>query len=151
MVASAVESLGIWTWFVLAGLLLGFEIVVPGTFILWLGFAALGVGLLLLAIDLAWQGQLIAFALFSLVAVGGWWRFAPAGQPEDSQNPMLNRRADAHIGRAFVLEEPIVQGHGRVRIGDSVWRIEGPDTPAGARVQVTRVDGSILVVEPLAS
>jgi inner membrane protein len=47
-----------------------------------------------------------------------------------------------------VLEEPIVQGVGRVRIDDSVWRIAGPDLPAGAKVRVETADGALLKVVP---
>jgi membrane protein implicated in regulation of membrane protease activity len=34
-----------------------------------------------------------------------------------------------------------------VRVGDSVWRAEGPDLPAGDRVKVIGVDGAALKVE----
>ncbi|MBE2187453.1 MAG: NfeD family protein, partial [Rhodothermales bacterium] len=59
----------------------------------------------------------------------------------------LNRRAEGFIGRVFVLDEPILAGVGRVRIDDSVWRIEGPDTAAGQAVKVVAVDGATLRVE----
>ena len=45
---------------------------------------------------------------------------------------------------------PIVDGVGTVRIGDTVWRVNGPDGPAGSRVKVTRTDGANLIVEPTA-
>ncbi len=67
---------------------------------------------------------------------------APADQP------FLNRRADALVGRIFTLEKPIVDGAGTVRIGDTVWRVNGPDVPAGSRVKVMRADAPTLVVEP---
>jgi membrane protein implicated in regulation of membrane protease activity len=33
-----------------------------------------------------------------------------------------------------------------MRIGDTVWRVAGPDTPAGTRVKVVQVDGVNLTV-----
>jgi membrane-bound ClpP family serine protease len=42
-------SLGIWNWFILGALLLIAEALVPGTFMLWLGLAALAVGALAVA------------------------------------------------------------------------------------------------------
>jgi len=60
----------------------------------------------------------------------------------------LNVRAQSMVGKAYVLVEPIVGGHGRVRVGDSTWGVTGPDTPVGTRVRVVSADGAMLVVEP---
>jgi membrane protein implicated in regulation of membrane protease activity len=61
-------------------------------------------------------------------------------------NPFLNRRTAALVGREFTLEKPIIDGSGTVRIDDTIWRIAGPDTPAGSRVRVVQVDGANLTV-----
>ena len=55
---------------------------------------------------------------------------------------MLNRRTEALVGRVFTLEKPIVDGIGTVRIDDTIWRVRGPDCPAGSRVKVTQADGA---------
>jgi membrane protein implicated in regulation of membrane protease activity len=48
----------------------------------------------------------------------------------------------------FFLDEAIVRGYGRIRVGDSSWRVAGPDCPAGARVKVVAVEeGSLIRVE----
>jgi inner membrane protein len=47
----------------------------------------------------------------------------------------------------FTLDAPIVAGCGRIRVDDSSWRVVGPDTPAGERVRVVRIEGTTLVVE----
>jgi membrane protein implicated in regulation of membrane protease activity len=146
MVLDAIDSLGTWSWFVLGLILLGIEILAPGTFMLWLGLAAIAVGVLALLVDIPWQGQLVAFAGFALVAVLLWWQFARTRGGRDTDEPMLNRRAERYVGRDFVLNEPILRGQGRVAIDDSVWRIAGDDCPAGTRVRVTRTDGATLVV-----
>ena len=145
MIRDVIVSLGAWNWFVLGILLLGVEVLAPGTFILWLGAAALATGVLTLIVDLSWQVQLIAFSVLSVLAVFGWW-FYPGRTRRGAKEPILHRRAELHIGREFVLEEPIVQGAGRVRIDDSVWRIAGPDLPAGAKVRVETTDGALLKV-----
>ncbi len=146
MVLDAIDQLGTWSWFVLGLVLLGIEILVPGTFMLWLGLAAIAVGVLALVVDIPWQGQLVAFAGFSLVAVLLWWQISLRRGSRDTDEPMLNRRAERYVGRDFVLNEPILRGQGRVAIDDSVWRISGEDCPAGTRVRVTRTDGATLVV-----
>jgi membrane protein implicated in regulation of membrane protease activity len=148
MIHDFIVSLGGWNWFILGLLLLGVEVLAPGTFILWLGAAALATGALTLLVDLSWQIQLIAFSVLSVLAVVGWW-FYPGRTRGDAQEPILHRRADLHIGREFTLEEPIVQGAGRVHIDDSVWRISGPDLPAGTKIRVAATDGAMLKVVPV--
>jgi inner membrane protein len=140
-------SLGIWDWFIAGGVLLVLEVLAPGVFMLWLGLAAILVGLISLIIDWPWQAQFVAFAVFSLAAIPLWRRLAHSvGQSTDQ--PFLNRRTASYVGRVFTLEKPIVDGVGTIGIDDTVWRVTGPDTPAGSRVKVTRVDGAALHVEP---
>jgi len=67
-------------------------------------------------------------------------------RPSESR---LNRRAEAYIGRTFTLERPIVDGRGRLRVDDTMWLVEGPDLPAGTRVQVTSVNNTLLRVTQL--
>jgi membrane protein implicated in regulation of membrane protease activity len=139
------ESLGAWNWFVAGGLLLILEILAPGVFMLWLGIAALLVGTISLFVDWSWQWQFVAFAAFSIAAIPLWRRIAmQVGAPTDQ--PFLNRRADAFIGRTFTLEKPIIDGNGTLPIGDTIWRITGADAPAGSRVKVIAVDGPMLQV-----
>ena len=140
-------TFGFWDWFIAAAVLLLLEVMAPGTFMLWLGLSAFLVGLISLALDWSWQFQLLAFAVFAMAAFPLWRRVgARARTPTDQ--PFLNRRADAFIGRVFTLEKPIVGGNGTIGIGDTVWRISGPDCPSGSRVKVAAVDGSTLRVEP---
>jgi membrane protein implicated in regulation of membrane protease activity len=140
------SSLGVWDWFIAGGLLLVLEVLAPGVFMLWLGLAALLVGGISLFVDWSWQAQFIAFAVFSVAAIPLWRRLSlRVGAPTDQ--PFLNRRAEALVGRIFTLEKPIVDGSGTIGIDDTVWRITGADIPAGSRVKVTRVDGTALHVE----
>jgi inner membrane protein len=139
-------SLGFWDWFIAGALLLVLEVLAPGVFMLWLGLAALLVGLISIFVDWSWQAQFIAFALFSVGAIPVWLRLSrQVAAPTDQ--PFLNRRAEAHVGRIFTLERPIVDGSGTLPIDDTVWRITGTDLPAGSRVKVVRVDGTALHVE----
>lgn len=144
---SFIEQLGAWNWFILAVLLMIGELAAPGAYLLWLGFAAAGAGLVALAVTLGWQAQVLLFIVFALVAVLIGYRLRPKSD-QASDRPFLNRRAEALVGRVFTLDEPISGGSGRVRVDDTVWRIEGADAPAGSRVVVDRVDGATLHVRP---
>ena len=143
-------SLGFWDWFILAAVLLLLEVMAPGTFMLWLGLSAFLVGLISFFVDWSWQYQLVAFAVFALAAIPLWRRLGTPAKATTDQ-PFLNRRADALIGQVFTLEKPIVGGNGTIGVGDTVWRIAGPDCPSGSRVRVAAIDGSTLRVEPATS
>jgi len=139
-------GLGPWNWFILAVILFALETVIPGVHFLWFGVAAVLIGLLALATDLAWQWQLIAFAVIAVATVFLVRRYA---RPDAtlSDLPDLNVRGAQYIGRTVTVEEPIRSGRGKVRVGDTVWQAEGPDSAAGSRVRVTSVNGTVLVVE----
>jgi membrane protein implicated in regulation of membrane protease activity len=104
------------------------------------------VGLLSFAFHPSWQAQILMFAVFAAAAVPLWRRMARHNAAASADNPFLNKRADALVGRVFTLEKPIVDGAGTVRIDDTVWRIRGPDTPAGSRVKIIQADGASLTV-----
>jgi inner membrane protein len=138
-------TLGTWNWLIFGFILMALELAAPGVFMFWLGLAALLVGLLSFVFTPSWQTQLLMFAVFSVAAVPLWRRFALKSTASKS-NPFLNRRTEALVGREFTLEKPIVDGTGTVRIDDTIWRVAGPDAPAGSRVRVVRADGASLTV-----
>jgi membrane protein implicated in regulation of membrane protease activity len=142
-----ISSLGAWNWLILAALLFALEVTAPGIFLMWFGLAAVIVGIMAFAFDLSWQWQLIWFCLLSLAAVLTAWRILRK-HPLESDRPLLNERAVQHVGKSFELADAIVAGRGSVRIGDSIWRVTGPDLPKGTRVHVTGADGSVLTVAP---
>ena len=71
-----IVSLGVWNWLILGAIFLAFELFAPGAFMIWLGLAALTVGLVSFLIDWSWQAQLVAFAVISLALVPVWRHFA---------------------------------------------------------------------------
>jgi membrane protein implicated in regulation of membrane protease activity len=143
-----IVSLGSWNWFILAALLFLVEVLAPGMFMMWLGLSAILVGIISSAVVWSWQAQFIAFAIFAIASVPAWRYFARKVE-RPTGSPFLNRRADGYVGRVFTLDKPIVDGFGTVRIDDSVWRVSGPDCPAGSRVKVARADGANLLVEAM--
>ena len=143
-----VVALGTWDWFILAALLFLLEVLAPGMFMLWLGLAAVIMGIVASTIVLSWQVQLIGFAVLALVLVPAWRHFATKVE-KPAESPFLNRRAEGYVGRVFTLDKPIVDGSGAVRIDDTIWRVSGPDCPAGSRVRVAGTDGANLLVEAM--
>src|SRR5689334_6690835 len=144
---SGFDHLQFWHWFILAALFAGIEMLTPGFFFIWLGGAALILGLVTLVFSsMSWEVQLILFAALSGLSVLGWYKFGRK-MTVATDDVNLNRRGDSLIGRTGQLSEPIVNGRGRVKIDDSVWSAEGEDAPDGAKVLVTGVRGAVLTVE----
>lgn len=144
-------ALGPWQWGAIGIILIVIELLAPGIFFLWLGLAAWAVALLLLAVPgLDPRAQLMLFAVFSVISAVGGRAWMKRRQAAPTDHPLLNERGGQLVGRTAVLAAAIAEGQGgSVRLGDSVWRVTGPDLPAGSRVQVVAVDGSILKVAPV--
>lgn len=135
------------TWAVLALLLLAAETLAPGAFMLWLGFAAAAVFVLVLVVPgLPVLAQVVAFLALSVVSIQ-IYRTRVRGRVRQSDQPLLNRRAEQLVGRVLPLERAIVNGIGRVQIADAYWDVAGPDLPAGSAVRVVGTDGMTLTVE----
>jgi len=141
-------SLGPWNWIILSVLLFVLEMIVPGVHFVWFGMAATVVGVLALSIGIPWQLQLVLFGIIAMAMVFFVRRFATPGAAPSDQ-PDLNMRANYYIGRTVVVADPITNGRGRVKVGDSLWMAEGPDLPVGTRAKVVGANGTALVVEPL--
>ena len=141
------EHIVFWHWWILAGLLLILELTTPVFFFLWLGMAAVAVGMVLLVFPgMSLETQLVLFGITSVVAVIAWKKYREA-RPQTSDQPNLNRRGHQYIGRVFSLNEPITNGLGKVTVDDSTWRVKGPDLPAGSSIKVTGIEGVILTVD----
>ena len=145
---SLLDKLVFWHWWVVALALICIEIFAPAAFFIWCGIAAAITGIVLLVIpSMSWQLQFIIFALLSIVSVVLGRMYVSTRGVMDSDQPALNRRGEQYIGRVFTLEEAINNGTGRVRVGDSYWRIQGDDMEQGNRIKVIAVNGSTLIVE----
>ena len=142
------DMLTYWHWWILAVALIVLEVFAPGAFFLWMGVAA-GIvgGVLVFAPNLGWEYQVMLFAIFSVVSIASW-KLYQRKHPVKSERPTLNRRGEQYVGRVFTLEEPIVNGSGKIRVDDSIWKIRGEDCPVGDKVEVTSVEGTVLVVRP---
>lgn len=144
---SLVTELNHWHWFAFGVLLIVVEVFVSGALLMWMGFAAMAVGVLVwLMPGLTWETQIMFFAGASIISIYIWRQLITKKLPETDQ-PTLNRRAEQYVGRVFTLEEPLVNGQGKIHVDDSTWKITGDDLPVGAKVKVVSVAGVILHVE----
>jgi len=140
-------NLGGWSWAILGLVLIGGEMLAPGVFLIWLGLAALITGAMVGIFGLGWQAAYIVFAVLAIACVAAGRLLTRRKGEEPDAATGLNDRGRQLIGRVFRLETTMAGGEGRVRVGDSSWRIVGPELLAGTEVKVVRVEGSTLVVE----
>lgn len=141
------DTLGAWSWVILGLILIGGELLAPGVFLIWLGLAALLTGAVVGLSDIGWQTAALVFAGFSLVCVLLGHLLTRRKGEEPDVTTGLNDRGRQLIGKVYKLDATMTGGEGRIRVGDSSWRITGPELLAGSEVRVVRVDGATLIVE----
>jgi membrane protein implicated in regulation of membrane protease activity len=145
------EAIEFWHWWVLGGALLVMEILVSGTFFLWMAIAAGIIGLLLFPFpDMGWKIQFLIFAALSVAAIASWQVWL-SRHPTETDDSTLNRRGSQYVGRVVTLDEALVDGRGRVQIDGIYWTVsmaDGGDVESGGRVKVTSIEGTVLRVEP---
>jgi inner membrane protein len=135
-------------WILAGLLLLAAELALPGIYLLWVGVAAIGTGLVLLVALPPFE---VAAAVFiGLLAAG----IVTALRLKRRRPPSrVNAPESGLVGRHGMLL-PMDGKELRVRIGDSDWParlprdVRVPESPL--RVRVEGVDGTPLVVRPLA-
>src|SRR3546814_296486 len=123
-----IAELGQWTWWIVAVVLGILELLVPGVFFIWLAAAAAVVGALAFVLPIPLTGQIALFAVLSVLAVWASRRWL-SRNPIVSDRPLLNQRAQSYVGQSFVLDQAIVNGRGKLKIGDGQWLASGPDLP----------------------
>jgi len=133
-------------WILAGLLLLVAELVLPGVFLLWVGLAAIGTGVLLLVTT---PGFGVAVLVFLALLAGGVW----IGLSRRSRlpRPGVNTPGSGLVGRSGTLLPDGGPGL-RVRVGDSEWPARlprGQRVPEGpVPVRVEGVDGTTLLVRP---
>lgn len=114
---------------------------------MWLAVSGLITGLVVWLLPaLSLNIQVFIFSVFSVLAVTAW-RFYGKKFPMETDQPLLNKRGAQYIGRVFSLHEPIVNGQGKIKVDDSIWKVHGEDCGISTKVKVTAIRGTVFDVE----
>jgi membrane protein implicated in regulation of membrane protease activity len=135
-----------WIWGAAAAVLVVIETLVPGYFLIFAAAGALAVAAFGFVMPLDTAGQIALFAAVTFLLFGLCFRVYRrllSGGPK-----VLVNSPDRLLGAPGTVEEPIADGRGKIRLGDTVWLARGPDLPAGTPVTVTGVEGTVLKVAP---
>lgn len=139
------DALGDSLWWVIGIVLVIGEVVLPGTFLIWFAFAAFGVGLIGVVVDLSGMNQVVVFGLLSFASLSlGYLMRKRRGDPEV---PAFADRTQAYMGKTYKVVEAIENGQGKIQVGDSVWLAEGEDCPVGGSVKVIDSRGNVLLID----
>jgi membrane protein implicated in regulation of membrane protease activity len=138
-----------WHWYILGVALIIIEMIAPSFFALWVGISAFLTGTILYLVPtLAWEYQVLIFAVLSIASILAWHQYY-VKNPITTDEPLLNRRGEQYIGRVITIKEPIEDGQGKIRLDDSTWKIEGQDCPIGSKVKIVGLNNVVFQVEVL--
>lgn len=136
----------IWYWATAAAVIAYVEMHAPGFYLIWIACSAAttaaGIGFFGISVE----EQLITFAIASVgFCIVGYFVYRSFFNVHSETS--LNRRELGIVGAEGVVAEPIQNGHGKVRLGDTVWLAQGPDLPAGTPIRVRALLGTTVQVE----
>jgi membrane protein implicated in regulation of membrane protease activity len=136
-----------WYWWAIAFVLLILEMLTPGFFFMWLAASGLVTGIIVgLFPDLNLNYQILIFSLLAVCAISAW-RLYGRRCPVETDQPLLNKRGAQYIGRVFYVSEAIVNGQGKVKVDDTLWKAHGDDCDVNTKVKVIGIRGTTLQVE----
>ncbi len=142
------DNIEFWHWWMAAAAFLILEMFAPGAIFLWVAVSSAVIGTALLAIpDMGWELQFLIWGVLAVISalVG---RMYIRKNPIQTDQPTLNKRGEQYVGRTFTLEEPVENGTGKIKVDDSIWKIESEvDIKKGTKIKVTGLDGVIFKVE----
>lgn len=138
-----------WWWLSAGMVLMVLEIITPGIFFLWIGIGAFITGLIAAIVPSASPELLgVIFAVLSVISVITGRKII--GKKQEETKNSLNNRAANYIGQVFQVYEPIVDGRGKISVGDTLWlACAKTDIAVNTSVKVTGVRGTFLEVEPV--
>jgi membrane protein implicated in regulation of membrane protease activity len=135
-----------WHWLAFGLALLVAELSTGTTYLLWPAVAAWLTGLMMLFFPLGFPAQLTIFAIVTLTTSLTGRQYL-RGRWLQSGDATLNDAASQLIGQVGAVAQPIEQGIGQIRLGDTVWRAASEDELGlGEAVEVIGVEGATLKV-----
>ena len=138
---------------VIAGLALSLlELIVPGVYLIWFGFAAFVVSIAVYFMPLEFTTQLIVFArasgIFAGIGVAVYrYIFSKAQVPAEYKN--LNNTAEQYVGQLVTVAEDTADNRTKVKIGDTYWlaSCQKPFKQGDTAKVVGVKDSLILIIE----
>ncbi|MBR1840666.1 MAG: NfeD family protein [Alphaproteobacteria bacterium] len=139
-------------WLIVGLVLSALELVVPGVYLIWFGFAGFAMSIIMCFTEMVVTTQLIWFALISAVfALIGWYAYRvimkKTQTPREYRN--LNNSAEQYVGMTVTVTQDTEDNNTKVKIGDTYWlAYSEKNLKKGDTAKVTGVrDNLILIIE----
>ncbi len=137
-------------WLACSGILMLVELLGTSGYMLWSSLSALIIGLLTRFISISWYLSWILFSVLAITIMLLWWYWLKQKNRTNKKANLLTQPFSELIGKHYDLIEPIHNGFGRVKIGDSTWRVESKDDlPIGTCVEVIAIKSNTLEVRAI--
>lgn len=137
-----------YNWLILGVVLMIIEVASFTLLFFWVAIAAfIMAGISYVLPNLTLTQHLLIFSVLSVACVIIWHRLFKKTQDKLGDKRM-NNRAERYIGRTAALIDDTDNQHGKIRIDDSLWRVQtDKDLTAGTVVEILSADGVILHVK----
>lgn len=137
-----------WFWVGMSAFLMLLELLTGSGFLLCL---ALSSGIMAITawlfFNMSTGLQILFFSFYALLSVV-YWCYYLKKRPGNQHKILLNKRAEQYIGQVHTLEENLVNGVGKLNIGDSVWLVRSEESlSAKTEVVIIGVDGVVLIIK----
>lgn len=145
-----ITQIGYLGWFSIGLILVLLELALPGVYMIWFGFSAFAMGILVHFFEFTATETGVLFALISALFVAiGWYVYAKllkaAKVPEKYK--YLNDMAGAHIGKVYNLSEDVVDGRAKAKVGDTFWLVSiNENLKKGDKIKITDVENGVILV-----
>jgi len=138
-----------WWWFSTGAILMVLELITPGIFFMWIGLGAFITGIIAAIFPAASPAFLgFIFAVLSVISVFAGKKIML--KKTGNEDTGLNNRMAQYIGQVYQVYEPIVDGRGKISVGDTLWLASAQtDIAANTSVKVVGIRGTMLEVEPV--
>src|SRR5436190_4727663 len=140
MIESLYFSHPFWVWMGVGAVLLVIELTTGSGWLLWASACAGLMALLMLTpIDIGWAGDIVAYAVLTIVATLISRRFMPG---RAHHRPDINDRTRELLGKTGLAVGAFHGRAGRVLVDGSEWAAElddGDPPAAGGKIEVVRV------------
>jgi membrane protein implicated in regulation of membrane protease activity len=140
-----------WAWATLAAVIGLAELHVPGSYLIWIALGAALTAAASAAYESSVALQIATFAIAAAASCFAGYFVYRHVDPRRADATPLNERGLSLVGARGVICSHIINGEGKVRLGDTIWLADGPDLPAGTPIIVNAVRGTRVVVESAAT
>jgi len=126
-----------WHWLILGGLFLIFEITSITTFFLFFSMSAFIMALITgLLPNMHLNLQLLIAAILAFISCILWYRVYRS-RSRNKKIKDVNNRMDKYIGQQKTLLLDVQNGHSKIKVGDTTWRVEVSSGKKSDTVEIT--------------